>query len=202
MFFRPTRPLLPSDGTHGRMHSYAFRTMLRVAQDTVSVSVLCIPARIQRFPYENLMTTDVSSATALHLIIKCTDRGRTLVRILVVDDHDGMRAAVISKLQSRQDFEICGEASNGEEAVKQAHLLLPDVIILDVMMPVKDGLTAAMEIRRAHPKIPILMISTRSDEDIVRESKLVGAQGFLSKLGITHALLRAVDALLEGQTFF
>jgi DNA-binding NarL/FixJ family response regulator len=135
-------------------------------------------------------------------MIEYADSGRTRVRILVADDHDGMRAAVISKLQSRQDFEICGEASNGEEAVQQALLLLPHVIILDVMMPVKNGLTAAMEIRRAHPRIPILMISTRSDEDVVGESKLVGARGFLSKHGIPHTLLRAVDALLEGQTFF
>src|SRR5580692_6964451 len=148
------------------------------------------------------MTTDVSSATAVHHIIKHADSGRTLVRILVVDDHDGMRAAVISKLQSRQDFEICGEASNGEEAVQQAHLLLPDVIILDVMMPVKNGLTAAMEIRRALPRTPILMISARTDEDVVRESKLVGVKGFMSKHNIADTLLRAVDALLEGQTFF
>jgi CheY-like chemotaxis protein len=163
---------------------------------------LPIPVRIQRFPYEKLMTTDVSCATVVHPITKYADSGRTLVRILVVDDHDGMRAAVISELQSRQDFEICGEASNGEEAVQKAHLLLPDVIILDVMMPVKDGLTAAMEIRRGLPRTPILMISAQTDEDVVRESKLVGAQGFLLKLGIPHALLRAVDALLEGQTFF
>ena len=103
------------------------------------------------------MTTDVSCATVVHPITKYADSGRTLVRILVVDDHDGMRAAVISELQSRQDFEICGEASNGEEAVQKAHLLLPDVIILDVMMPVKDGLTAAMEIRRGLPRTPILI---------------------------------------------
>jgi DNA-binding NarL/FixJ family response regulator len=148
------------------------------------------------------MTTDVSSATPVHPIIKYADSGRTLVRILVADDHNGMRAAVISKLQSRQDFAICGEASNGEEAVQQALLLLPDVIILDVMMPVKDGLAAAMEIRRGLPRAPILMISAQTDEDVVRKSKLVGAQGFLSKLGIPHTLLPAVDALLEGRTFF
>jgi DNA-binding NarL/FixJ family response regulator len=124
------------------------------------------------------------------------------MRILGADDHDGMRAAVISKLQSRQDFEICGEALNGEEAVQQAFLLLPDVIILDVMMPVKDGLTAAMEIRRALPRTPILMISARMDEDVVRESKLVGVKGFMSKRNTPRTLLRAVDALLEGQTFF
>jgi len=124
------------------------------------------------------------------------------MRILGADDHDGMRAAVISKLQSRQDFEICGEALNGEEAVQQAFLLLPDVIILDVMMPVKDGLTAAMEIRRALLRTPILMISARMDEDVVRESKLVGVKGFMSKHNIPRTLLRAVDALLEGQTFF
>ena len=82
-----------------------------------------IPTRSQRFPYEKPMTTDLSSATVVHPIIKYADSGRTLVRILVVDDHDGMRAAVITKLQSRQDFEICGEASNGEEAVQKAILL-------------------------------------------------------------------------------
>jgi DNA-binding NarL/FixJ family response regulator len=125
------------------------------------------------------------------------------VRILIAVDHDGMGAVVISKLQSRQDFEICGEASNGEEAVQKALLLrkgTPDFRGGGEAIFPRHHDVENYHVRK--PRIPILMMSTRSDEDVVRESKLVGVKGFMSKLGIPHTLLRAVDALLEGQTFF
>src|SRR5271169_7219441 len=96
----------------------------------------------------------------------------TPARILIADDHEAARSAIRSELHRRHDFKVCGEASNGEEAVQQALSLNPDLIILDVMMPIKGGFAAAEEIKKAQPTIPILLISTEHDEEIVRQSKL------------------------------
>jgi DNA-binding NarL/FixJ family response regulator len=124
------------------------------------------------------------------------------VRILIADDHEAARSAIRSELHRRHNLKVCGEASNGEEAVQQARSLNPDLIILDVMMPIKSGFVAAEEIKKALPNIPILLISTGRDGEIVRQSKLVGVQGFVSKFNPHSALLKGTDALLRGETFF
>jgi DNA-binding NarL/FixJ family response regulator len=97
---------------------------------------------------------------------------------------------------------VCGEASNGEKAIQEALALNPDLIILDVVMPIKGGFAAVEEIKKALPSIPILLISTRRGREIVGQSKLAGAQGFISKFDLRSALLKATDALLRGETFF
>jgi DNA-binding NarL/FixJ family response regulator len=121
---------------------------------------------------------------------------------LIADDHKGARDAIRSELRRGNDLKVCGEASNGEEAVQQSRSLNPDLIILDVMMPIKGGLAAAEEIKKALPTIPILLISTEHGEEIVRQSKLAGVQGFISKFDIGSVLLKATAALLKGETFF
>jgi DNA-binding NarL/FixJ family response regulator len=123
-------------------------------------------------------------------------------RILIADDHEAARSAVRSELHRHHDLKVCGEASDGEGAIQQALSLNPDLIILDVMMPVKDGLAATEEIKKALPGIPVLLISTRRDEEIVGQSKLAGAQGFISKYDLHSSLLKATDVLLRGGTFF
>jgi DNA-binding NarL/FixJ family response regulator len=123
-------------------------------------------------------------------------------RILIADDHEAARTAIRSELHRHRDLTVCGEASNGEEAIQQALSLYPDLIILDVMMPIKGGFAAAKEIKKALPNIPILLISTQNHGEIVRESKFARVQGFVSKFHIRSALLKATDALLRGETFF
>jgi DNA-binding NarL/FixJ family response regulator len=123
-------------------------------------------------------------------------------QILIADDHEAARSVIRSELHRRYELKVCGEASNGEEAVQQALSLNPDLIILDVVMPIKGGFAAAEEIKKALPRIPILLISTQRDGEIVGQAKLAGAQGFISKYDLHSALLKATDALLSGETFF
>jgi len=123
-------------------------------------------------------------------------------RILIADDHEAARAAIRSELHRHHDLTVCGEASNGEEVIQQARSLNPDLIILDVIMPIKGGFAAAKEIKKALPSIPILLISSQNNGEIVRESKFARVQGFVSKFHIRSALLKATDALLRGETFF
>jgi two-component system response regulator NreC len=126
----------------------------------------------------------------------------TPARILIADDHEATRSAIRAELHRRHDLKVCGEAANGEEAVRQALSPNPDLIILDFMMPIKGGLAAAAEIKKALPSIPILLISTRRDGEIVGQSKFAGAQGFTSKFNLHSGLLKATNALLGGETFF
>jgi DNA-binding NarL/FixJ family response regulator len=126
----------------------------------------------------------------------------TSMRILVVDDHEVVRKGVRSVLGTRKDIEVCGEAANGQEAIETALQLRPDLIILDVTMPTMDGLTAAREIKKVLPKIPIIILSMHDRPAIARAAQKAGAQGFVTKGSVSPTLLNAVDAVLRGETFF
>jgi len=124
------------------------------------------------------------------------------MNVLIADDHEVVRKGVCSILESRVDWRVCGEANNGEEAIKKARQLNPDLIILDVTMPVRDGFSTASEIRELMPKVPILMLSMHDGRSMVRAAQAAGAQGFVTKADVAGVLLKAVDALLHGQTYF
>lgn len=99
-------------------------------------------------------------------------------------------------------MEVCGEAQNGKELIEKARELEPDLIILDVTMPLLDGLSAAREIKKSMPHVAILVLSMHRGKRAIQEAKLVGAQGFVSKSQLTTTLLNAVDAILKKDTFF
>jgi DNA-binding NarL/FixJ family response regulator len=124
------------------------------------------------------------------------------MRILVADDHEAVRKGVCTILASRSDFEVCGEAANGEEAVEKAVSLKPDLVILDINMPVLGGFGAAKEIRRLLPEVAILFFSMHDSGQFVEEAKRVGVHGFVAKDRAGKTLVMAVEALLGGRTFF
>jgi DNA-binding NarL/FixJ family response regulator len=124
------------------------------------------------------------------------------VRILVADDHEAVRKGVCAILSSRLDIEVCGEASNGQDAIDKAHELKPDLIILDITMPVLNGIDAARIIRQTLPKLPILLLSMHDGKHIIEDARRIGIQGYVSKSEASATLLAAVDALLRNQTFF
>jgi DNA-binding NarL/FixJ family response regulator len=124
------------------------------------------------------------------------------MRILIADDHAVVRKGVCSILESHKDLEVCGEASNGKEAIQKAIELEPNLVILDVTMPVLNGFRAAKKINELMPDVPILMLSMHTGEEMVRISRSVGARGFVNKGEIAEVLLKAVNTLLAGKTFF
>ena len=123
------------------------------------------------------------------------------IRIVVVDDHGVIRRGVRSVLGTRKNIEIY-EASSGYEAIEKALQLHPDLIILDVAMPTMDGLTTTKEIKKLLPTIAIIILSVHDGPGIVRAAQEAGAQGFVTKSAVAPALLKAVDAVLRGETFF
>jgi DNA-binding NarL/FixJ family response regulator len=124
------------------------------------------------------------------------------MRCLLVDDHESVRMGVTAILSSQPSIQICGEASNGKEAIEKARELQPDLIILDVTMPVLDGINSAKEIRKFLPEVPILFFSMHNGVYLVQEAKLAGVQGFVSKTEARATLLDAVDSLSKKQTYF
>jgi two-component system, NarL family, nitrate/nitrite response regulator NarL len=129
---------------------------------------------------------------------RVTKRGR----ILVADGHEMMREAVRGILESRDDLEVCGEAADGKECIRKTRELKPDLVILDLSMPVIDGLETARIIRKFFPRIRILIFSVHQKSAFVEEAKAIGVAGVVNKLEKSQVLLRAVDAVLQDQTFF
>jgi two-component system, NarL family, nitrate/nitrite response regulator NarL len=127
---------------------------------------------------------------------------RVSLRILVVDDHESVRKGVCVILGTRGDIEVCGEACNGQEAIDKAQELTPDLVILDITMPVLSGIDAAEEIRRTLPHVPILFLSMHQGRQIIAEAKRIGVRGYVRKSDAAATLLNAVDALLRNERFF
>jgi DNA-binding NarL/FixJ family response regulator len=124
------------------------------------------------------------------------------VRILIVDDHEAVRKGVRAILRSQPNLEVCGEAINGKEAIAKAEELKPDLIILDITMPVLDGFGAAKEIRSRSADVPILFYSMNEGRALMESAKAIGANGFVTKSAPGSLLLKAVEALSKKEMFF
>jgi len=124
------------------------------------------------------------------------------LRILVADDHQLFRNGVRALLQSHANWEICGEASTGFEAVAQAKELLPDVVILDIGMPDLNGADAARRIRMASNNTEILILSVHYSDQLIREIVDAGASGYVLKTDSDRDLLIAIEALARHKQFF
>ena len=121
-----------------------------------------------------------------------------LVRVLVVDDQQLVRDGIASLLRVQDGITIVGTATNGQEALEQARALRPDVILMDVRMPVMNGVEATIQILREVPSCCILMLTTFDDEEYVREALRAGARGYLLKDLPAQELARAVHAVSQG----
>jgi len=123
-------------------------------------------------------------------------------RILIADDHEIVRHGIRALLDNHAGWEVCGEATDGRQAVEKAIELRPDVILLDVGMPNLNGLDAARQILIACPRSRILILTMHESEQLVREVLEVGARGFLLKSDAARDLVAAVEALQRRTTFF
>jgi DNA-binding NarL/FixJ family response regulator len=129
-------------------------------------------------------------------------RVTSMTRILIADDHEVVRQGVRGLLEVRTDWNVCGEAATGREAVIKAAALQPDVVILDVAMPEMNGLEAARQIRRTVPTAKILVLTVHEIDQLEQEFIDAGVHGFLHKADTGHMLVEAVQTVLRGGTFF
>ena len=126
----------------------------------------------------------------------------TAITVLVVDDHDLLREGVSACLSSFDDLEVVGEAPNGEGAVEVAAELHPDVIVIDLVMPGIGGTEAIRQLRRDHPNIGIVALSSFSEGARVREAVDAGANSYLVKSVEAASLAQAVRSAAAGQSTF
>ncbi len=118
-------------------------------------------------------------------------------RILVVDDHPLVRKGIRSLLSNHPDIEVVGEAENGAAALKQVSLCQPDVALLDIRMPGLSGLEIIRQLRRTHPNVKIIVLTTYDDESYISDALEAGAHGYLLK-SISHEML--ADAIRSVQS--
>ncbi len=122
-------------------------------------------------------------------------------RVLIVDDHAAIRRGVQSILQSSPEWEFCGVADNGQQAIKLAEELKPEVIIMDVSMPVLNGLEATRIIKDTSPGTKILLLTLHSSAELVRSAFRAGARGYVLKSDAEHELVRALNVVLGEGTY-
>ena len=124
------------------------------------------------------------------------------LRLLVADDHDVVRKGLCALLQEQPGWVIAGEASDGRDAVEKAKKLKPDVTVLDISMPLLNGLEAARQILKDVSTTKILILTMHDSDTLIREVLNAGARGYVLKTDAGVDLVNAVDALRRNKTFF
>ena len=149
---------------------------------------------------------DVSTTPVVprHLPSHFSNESRTAksFRILIADDHDLVRCGIRTSLEGHPGWTVCGEARDGREAVALVTELKPDLVVLDVAMPMLNGMEAARQILKARPGTAILILTVYESDELIRQVLEAGARGFILKSDAGQNLLLAVEALQRRATFF
>lgn len=122
------------------------------------------------------------------------------INVFIADDHAVVRKGLETLISTQKDMEVAGTAADGEEAVKRVALLQPDVILLDIQMPRKNGVEAIIEIRKTNPEARILVLTSFSEEETVFGAIKAGALGYLLKDCSAHELIQAIRNVHEGRS--
>lgn len=123
----------------------------------------------------------------------------TCIRILIADDHYMVRMGLAALVETKPDLQVVGEAADGEQAVEMFKRLRPDLMLMDLRMPLKDGITATREIREQFPDARILMLTTYDGDDDIHKALSAGAGGYVLKNSTRESLIPALRAVAAGQ---
>lgn len=122
-------------------------------------------------------------------------------KLMIVDDHPVFRAGLKSILLNVSDFTIIGEAQSGEEAIEKLQMITPDIIVMDISMPGKDGIETTKEIRKTNKTVKILLLTMYSDEAYLKEGLAAGAQGYMLKRAVDTELISAIRMVLNNEHY-
>jgi two-component system nitrate/nitrite response regulator NarL len=124
------------------------------------------------------------------------------IKVLVVDDHPVVRKGLQSCLSRQDPIKLVGEASDGDEALKKARELAPDVILMDISMPRMNGLAVTETLRKESPNVKVLILSVHSNKEYIFRIIQAGAHGYVSKEAPPQELVRAIECVYGGEPFF
>lgn len=124
------------------------------------------------------------------------------IRILIADDHKIIRDGLRSLIERSPELELIGEAADGQEAIDKADELLPDVVLIDITMPVVEGSAATREILTRHPGMKVLTLSMHTDRYFVDKMRAAGVSGYVPKDEAYDVLEEAITTVHDGGTFF
>ncbi len=124
------------------------------------------------------------------------------IKILLVDDHKLVRDGIISLLQGEEKFEIVGQAENGLEAIEKIERLSPDLIILDINMPIMNGLDCAKKVAEKFPEVRILTLTMLSEQEHIKNMLAAGVGGYILKNSGRSELIEAIETVMSGQNYF
>jgi DNA-binding NarL/FixJ family response regulator len=147
---------------------------------------------------EDFLAKPVAPSALVPRIQKLLDRATKKIRVLIVDDHAVVRDGIRSVLALQRDMQVIGEAVNGQEAVDKTVELIPDVVIMDIVMPVMNGLDAARAICQQCKSAKVLVLTQYDDEENVLASRQVGAVGFIPKAAASSRLLTGIRSVARG----
>ena len=124
------------------------------------------------------------------------------IKLLLADDHEIVREGLRALLQAYRDCEIVGEAADGRQAVALVKELKPDIVILDISMPLLNGLEATRQILKIRPQTKVLILTMHESDSLIRDILDVGARGYILKTDVGTDLVKAVESLRWNKTFF
>jgi DNA-binding NarL/FixJ family response regulator len=124
-----------------------------------------------------------------------------MTKVMIVDDHAFIRRGVQTILHPFPEWEFCGEADNGNDAIRMAGELKPEIIIMDVSMPGLNGIEATRAIRKTQPEVKIVLLTLHESADLVRNAFRAGARGYLLKTDAEQELVRALTAVIGEGTY-
>jgi DNA-binding NarL/FixJ family response regulator len=124
------------------------------------------------------------------------------ITVLLVDDHKIVRQGLKALLSQEEDIEVVGEAANGREAVTIASKVMPNIVVMDVVMPLLNGLEGTRQLLKSVPTAKVLVLSSYSDDDYVQQLTEVGASGYLTKQTASDDLVLAIREVQKGNAFF
>ena len=151
---------------------------------------------------EDFLCRPIEAAALMPRIQKLLDKEVSKrIRVLVVDDHAVVRDGIRAVLALQRDMQVIGEASDGKEAVEKAIELMPDVVLMDIVMPVMNGLAATREICRQCKGAKVLVLTQYDDQENIRASRDAGALGFVPKAAASSRLLSGIRAVARGEDF-
>jgi two-component system nitrate/nitrite response regulator NarL len=142
------------------------------------------------------------SGTSFATITPPMNSAKHKIKVLLVDDHPVVRKGLYSCLAHRPNLSVVGEASNGTEAIRKVRELSPDIVLMDIYMPEMDGLAVTEFLHKESPEIKVLILSMHNNREYVMRIIKAGARGYVLKDAPPEELIRAIEAVHAGESFF